>query len=215
MFHSISSQDPLGSLKSMAVIASKRKQGGSISSLSLLMMQRSWTKIQKTIATNHALAMPRSYPNCTLCKESLSPLFYACALDPPLGIIVNLLEANPAAVLDTDCERKLPLHLACEYGASPEVIKELLEANMEAVSKKDIHGMLPIHKVCRYYYDNRSPWVSKTAALKITIDVLNMLLRADPTTIIEEDFKGLCPIEHALETEMNIKVIRALFFEVY
>ena len=191
-------------------LSKQNKSTDADSELFKLMMQGSWSRVCRTITYTNAFATSSSFLACIHCKKSHSPLFLACTLNPPVKVIVSLLEANPFAAFEIDCEGNLPLHLACAYGASPEVIRELLRTNAKAVWKKDINGMLPIHKTCQSYFKNIDQSIPRQEAQKFLMEVLRDLLITDPTTIHEEDNDGMCPIENALYSGMRMKVISTL-----
>ena len=178
--------------------------------LSIFIGKRSWNKVQKALSFNRDLAKPCISPCCPHCSKPHSPLLLACKLNPPLEVIDSLLEANPMAVFEIDCEKKTPLHLACEYGAAPAVIKRIVQANKDATIERDIYGMLPIHRVCESYLDRVDSHLSDEDAEYCLMEVVQGLLGVHPDAILIEDYKEMNPIEYALEAELNLAIIQIL-----
>jgi len=147
---------------------------------------------------------------CKICDGSHSALLIACMNDPTLKLIDHFLQGNPSAILDVNCEKKLPLHLACEYGASPEVIKRLTYANKKAVRQKDINGLLPIHLACRSYFHSISQYLPKILAEKFLEETLQHLVSTDPSTVMEEDDDETCPLEHAINSKLSLNIVKRL-----
>lgn len=188
----------------------QHQSNNSASNIYCLIETRSWLQVRKAVNCDHNLAMPCQSALCKNCNCSHSPLLLACKLNPSLSVVKSLLKANPSAAFEVGCQEKLPLHLACEHGASPRVIRTILNANPKAVSMRDSLGMLPIHKVCRFYHDKSERVYAGDTLHKMMVQVLYDLLILEPITIQAEDYNGMCPIEHALDTELCMKVIRVL-----
>lgn len=55
--------------------------------------------------------------------------------DPPLEIVVSLVEAYPEAVFEENEKGYLPLHVACRYGVNVDVVRYLIRQNPEAVQR--------------------------------------------------------------------------------
>ena len=182
----------------------KKLKGSTFSndSMSKLIKERQWSKLQKVLSSKN---IPPRF------NDSDSPLVLACKYGPPVDVVSALIEAFPSAINITDSDDMLPLHVACGYGASPKVIRELLRSNKDAMWHRDKSGMLPIHIVCRLYYDNLCIWeVPEDYAFDAMVQTLQYLLKAAPSTLLEEDLSGICPIEHALESDMDIEIVTAL-----
>jgi len=174
-----------------------------------LIQRKCWTQVEKMLSLETGLAMPNLSQTCNKCNCSHSALLHASKHDPPLRIVRALLRANPIAIYETDCDKKLPLHLACEYGASPEVIKTLIHANKEAVHKRDQNGMIPLHYVCRFYslvFTRRLP---KIIANKCLMEVIRSMLHVDLGILLME-CDGMDAIEIALDAGMDMNVVQTL-----
>ena len=175
-----------------------------------LIRQRAWNKVLKILSFNPKLAQPCESSCRENCTQLHSPLLLACKLNPPLDVVNSLLQAYPDASVETDCENKLPLHVACEFGAHPAVINTLLKANIDAAMEKDIFGMLPIHRVCDSYLYNFDIGSTKMDPQYSVIETISILLGAQPTALLVDDNKEMCPIEYAIESNLSLAVIRIL-----
>lgn len=177
--------------------------------ISELIQKRKWKKVLQLLKSN-------SMANTRICHKFdckyhvQSPLLLACKNNPPVKIVDLFLKKDPYAVFSHDCDERLPLHLACQYGASPEVIKKLVRMNKKAVIVKDKFGMLPIHLACRFYGSNKSGYKTQIIYEKHLMQVLSILLKTKADTVLEEDSYGISPIEHALESDLSMYIVRAL-----
>jgi len=178
--------------------------------LSVLMKMGKWKEAHRLIrfGKNELISIHKSSFRGS--KELVSQFSLACRYRPPLGFMNSLLELYPLAAFEVDYKGRTPLHLLCQYGASPNVVKAIFRNNPQALLQKDAMGMLPIHKVCSFYYKNTSKSFSEITTQERMINVIKMLLSHNPKTIQEKDDNEKCPIEHALESGVNIHVIKTL-----
>lgn len=147
---------------------------------------------------------------CSRCDNYHCALLLACKNDPKVKCIDSYLDANQSAIFEVDCEKKLPLHLACEYGASPAVLQKLLATNKKALLQKDANGMLPIHLACSSYFGKISRKLPKKLAERTLEEALSFLLSNQASALLEEDNNSMCPIEHAIEANLNLEIIHSL-----
>ena len=182
----------------------------SCDALPSLMKKRDWKKVQKIVSANKGISMSCNSRCCKTCKRAHSPLSIACRFNPDDKVVSTLLKADASAATEVDCLNRFPLHVACEYGASPEVIRKLLATNKYAVSKKDTHGMLPLHLLLRYYSRNSNIHVPEQKVNESILSILKDLLDAEPSAILQEDSEGVCPIEHAVVSGLNLDILNEL-----
>jgi len=76
--------------------------------------------------------------------------------------------------------KRLPLHACCKKQPPKEFIQELLSAWRESSSYKDNQRSLPLHYAC---------------AFGASVDVIELLLRSSPNSIMVRNRDGLTPIE--------------------
>lgn len=109
-------------------------------------------------------------------------LHMACDHDAPASVIRALLAAFPEAASMVGTSDMNPLHITCSsQHASVEVVKVLLEGSPteEQTMMRDVDGDTALHTACR---------------CGAPIEVLEVLLKADPTAVDKRDFEGLTPL---------------------
>ena len=110
-----------------------------------------------------------------------TPLHLACEHDAPAVVIQSLLKAYPEASTLIGTSRMTPLHVACSSShASAHVIRVLLELGLpKQCSMTDLDGDTPLHAACR---------------CGAPTDVLDVLLKSNPSVVNMRDREGLTPI---------------------
>ena len=130
-----------------------------------------------------ALARITSHPE--ECKavgvQGRTPLHVACDHDGPAVVVEALASAYPEASLMVGTSNMNPLHITCSsQHASVHVVRVLLEEGHDLqTSMRDVDGDTPLHAACR---------------CGAPIDVLELLLGADPSAVNERDYEGLTPL---------------------
>jgi len=200
----------------VSIFPSKRKPSPIHSDgLLNLIEERQWTQIRKLLSSRKIIRKDSTSSTSKQFEETVNLLLEACRHDPLVSVVTSLIKAFPSAAHKSNSEKKFPLHVACDHGASPNVIRELLRANKDAALQRDVSGMLPIHRVCRFYYDTIDSWTmpQDICAYSSVLQILQQLLDTAPSSILEEDGEGVCPIEHALESGIHIDIIQSLQVE--
>ena len=130
-----------------------------------------------------ALARISSHPEeaSSVGMQGRSPLHVACDLDAPAVVVQALLQAYPEASTMVGTSNMNPLHIACSsQHASVQVVRVLLEGGLEIQSSmRDVDGDTPLANACR---------------CGAPIEVLDVLLRANPSVVNERDYEGLTPL---------------------
>jgi ankyrin repeat protein len=113
--------------------------------------------------------------------QGRTPLHVACDHDAPAVVIQALLKAYPEASTVVGTSNMNPLHITCSsHHASTHVIRVLLEyGKAEQTSMRDIDGDTALHAACR---------------CGASREVLEVLLRANPSAVHERDKEGLTPL---------------------
>lgn len=168
--------------------------------------KKNWKSVLKIMSGNDEKALDRdSWCKCK-CASCYHPILYACQLNPPVDVIKALIDADASAVYQSNCSGALPLHIACKKAASPEVIKILTHANGEALMTKDNKGRLPIHVAI----ESSCVGKNKKRAARNLHDVVRILIKPCPETILEEDINDMCVIEHAINANVEISIVKYL-----
>jgi len=113
--------------------------------------------------------------------QGRTPLHVACDQDAPAVVIQALLKAYPEASTLTGTSNMNPLHITCSsQHASVHVVRVLLESGrFEQFSMRDVDGDTPLHAACR---------------CGAPIEVIEVLLRANPSCVNIRDYEGLTPL---------------------
>jgi ankyrin repeat protein len=131
-----------------------------------------------------SLARIASHPEeaSTVGIQGRTALHLACDQDAPAVVVQALLAAYPEASLMVGTSNMNPLHITCSsQHASVQVVRVLLESDMgrEASKRQDVDGDMPLHAACR---------------CGAPMEVLEVLLRANPDAVNERDYEGLTPL---------------------
>mmetsp|Transcript_31069 Transcript_31069/g.47585 ORF Transcript_31069/g.47585 Transcript_31069/m.47585 type:complete len:566 (-) Transcript_31069:104-1801(-) len=113
--------------------------------------------------------------------QGRTPLHVACDHDAPAYVVQALLAAYPEASAMVGTSNMNPLHITCSsQHASVDVVRVLLQggSGMEA-SMRDVDGDTPLHAACR---------------CGAPIEVLSLLICANPAAVNERDYEGLTPL---------------------
>ena len=130
-------------------------------------------------------ALARIASNPEECKavgvQGRTPLHVACDHDGPAVVVEALVKAYPEASLIVGTSNMNPLHITCSsQHASVHVVRVLLEEGHDLqTSMRDVDGDTPLHAACR---------------CGAPINVLELLLGADPDAVNERDYEGLTPL---------------------
>lgn len=115
--------------------------------------------------------------------QGRTPLHVACDHDAPALVIEALMKAYPEASLSVGTSNMNPLHITCSsHHASAEIVRILLETSSlgkQMSSMRDVDGDTPLHAACR---------------CGAPIEVLKLLLTANPEAVNERDYEGLTPL---------------------
>lgn len=129
------------------------------------------------------LARIASHPSETrnVHQDGRRPLHMACADDAPAVVVQALLKAYAEASVMVGTSGMTPLHLTCSSAhASVHVVRVLMELGYaQQCNIRDLDGDTPLHAACR----SGAP-----------LEVLEVLLRANPAAVHERDYEGLTPL---------------------
>ena len=127
---------------------------------------------------------------------------------PPLHILDAMIDAHGDALKGQDCVGRTPLHVACGSGVDDMIIRRLVKAYPEACDLQDGDGKLPLHIVCDteciLFEGDQSPRPPPS------VDVVRALLSGSVRSVLVEDDDGMSPIEYAIVSDNNIKVVTLL-----
>ena len=119
-----------------------------------------------------------------------------------------ICERFPECIRHEDKDGRFSLHIACSYGCSPGFISHLVNMHPLAASARDGLGKTPFHHLCQSYMSPKHK--ASKATVKKMKQVLWILYRKAPGSVIVEDKSGIDPIEYALESNLDMAFIRDL-----
>ena len=127
---------------------------------------------------------------------------------PPLHILDAMIDAHGDALKGQDCVGRTPLHVACGSGADDLIIQRLVKAYPQACDVQDGDGKLPLHIVC----DTECVLFEgdQTPRPPPSLNVVRALLSGSVRSVLVEDDDGMSPIEYAIISDNNIKVVTLL-----
>lgn len=136
-------------------------------------------------------------------------LHFACRFNAPLSTIKLLASKYPKSLVTPDAIGRFAIHVASKYGASPLVIHFLICENFAASGVPDDAGKAPIHYVAQYYERNYTG-LSKKELNENLLQVVRLFKASAPESFNLEDNEECNAIEYALESNMDIKVVKAM-----
>ncbi|KAL7452229.1 hypothetical protein ACHAWC_003943 [Mediolabrus comicus] len=136
-------------------------------------------------------------------------IHFICRFQAPLHIVLLFAEAYPKSLKSVDALGRFPVHIACAWGLSPDTIQFLIESYPLAASIQDLSGKCPIHHLCisfmKHYAD--TPCQLVNASMMAIVKMLNVTA---PKSFNLEDNDGMNALELAIETNVDIKIIKAM-----
>mmetsp|Transcript_11082 Transcript_11082/g.16707 ORF Transcript_11082/g.16707 Transcript_11082/m.16707 type:complete len:234 (-) Transcript_11082:29-730(-) len=174
-----------------------------------LIHRQEWAALEKVATTKHKLFKGIS-EHIQKCDEfnGMTLLHAVVKYNPPLHILDAMIDAHSDALMGQDCVGRTPLHVACGTGADAEIIRLLVEAYPQACDLQDEDGRLPLHLACDIecvLFEG-----DQTERAPPTIDVVRALLSGSWRSVLVEDEDGMSPIEYAIVSDANIKVVKLL-----
>jgi len=155
-----------------------------------------WSQAMRSIQQNPTEAsqwiVRDTYNDQTQKEEEcrVLPIHTACALNPPLNLVKELLGAYPEGPSFTDNQGLYPLHYACGNFASAEVVELVRYAFPEAIKLTDPNGMLPLHHMTLW-------GISSPKSLDA------ILTHCDDQVYHTKDVDGNTPLDLAYMSEEN------------
>jgi len=136
-----------------------------------------------------------------LCKHS----------DPPLDIVIDLIESAPEAASFVDDHGWLPLHYACAKGVCEEVLKVLIQNNPRAVSRQDKRQRTPLHFAFFKSQSENNVTTTSTEEEKIRLSkTVEILTTCDSDVAQIADESGRLPLHFAAAYGSSIEALKGL-----
>lgn len=139
-------------------------------------------------------------------------LHFACQHQAPPSTLELLAKRYPESLCTRETKGRYPIHFACAKGLAPIAIDFLLMKLPSAAIVQDNFGKTPLHYVCESYAYNYENILDNAyrSSEKSTSKVVSMILDAYPGAANVEDLYGMSPIEYAIESDMDIGIIKLM-----
>ena len=142
--------------------------------------------------------------------SSGSILHEAIKLGAPDDVLMLLVERFPKLLTQVDDGDRYPIHTACAFGASSAFVSRCINMYPSSTRAMDVEGKSPFHLLCQGTWQGAWDIASNPAAAKNMKEILWMLYREAPSTIVSEDIDGVEPLEHAIDFNIGIGLIHLL-----
>jgi len=169
---------------------------------------KEWTKLEKVASDHKLFKMISEY--IQKCEElnGMTLLHAVIKYDSPLHLVEAMIHAHGDALKGQDCLGRTPLHVACGNGADAQIIRCLVKAFPQACDLQDEDGRLPLHLACDtdcvVFEEDQAPRAPPS------IDVIKALLSGSIRSVLVEDDDYMSPIEYAIVSDADIKVVQLL-----
>lgn len=134
---------------------------------------------------------------------------FVCRFQAPTSIVRVVAKTYRESLQCADALGRFPIHIACAWGASPETIEFLIKKYPVAASIQDHEGKAPIHHLCQSFVLNYQD-TSLMSVKESMMSIVNMLKAAAHKSFNLEDDDEMNAIEYAIESNTDIKVIKAI-----
>ena len=177
-----------------------------------LVISRQWSLLEKLMKCDRFDIPIDDDSSIIVGQHSISEdliVHFICRFQAPFRIVVLFEEAYPESLSCFDAMGRYPLHIACAWGNSPDTIKFLIDSYPDAAMVQDANGKCAIHHLChtfkRHYQDATHIHFNDSM-----MAIVKILHTAAPMSFNIEDNDGKNAVEYAIESEVNIQIIRAM-----
>ena len=132
--------------------------------------------------------------------------------DPPIDLVLEMINICPELTAARDCLGRTPLHVATGSSASPILIRLLVHSYPAACDTQDIDGRTPLHFACDsscvlFEGDNND---ESNASREPCHDSIRALLSESLVATTVEDIDEMNPVEYAIMSGAPLKTVRLL-----
>lgn len=146
----------------------------------------------------------------TFSSDSGCMLHTAIELGTPDNEMMMLAKRFPFVFTQVDEHGRYPVHVACAHGASSRFAALCVWSNPSSATAKDKNNNTPLQLLCKGTWNGVWDLKTNPSAEKNMIDILEILYRKAPVSLLSEDSGGLGPIEHAINSNLDLKFIVSL-----
>jgi hypothetical protein len=174
-----------------------------------LVQAQDWTAFEVVALLDHGTFKFISKSICKCKQFNGVMLLHACMrFDPPVYLLLKMIDLYPQALLVKDCIGRTPLHVAAGSGVSSLVMKILIAKYPEACNIQDLVGRTPLHFAC----DTSSKLFEQDGEYSrgpLTLDTVRVLLSGSLDVTLE-DANGMDTVKYALLLDTLMEVVTFL-----
>ncbi|KAL3823346.1 hypothetical protein ACHAXA_008841 [Cyclostephanos tholiformis] len=138
-------------------------------------------------------------------------LLHACVrYDPPVSLLLKMIELHPEAIRRVDCIGRTPLHVAAGSGVSPLVVQVLTKAYPQACNIQDNDGRTPLHFACDSSCELFEANEENSSRGPPCLDTIRVILSGSLDAVTLEDSDEMNALEYALLSDAPIELITFL-----
>eukprot|EP00567_Pseudictyota_dubia_P014214 CAMPEP_0197439836 /NCGR_PEP_ID=MMETSP1175-20131217/6494_1 /TAXON_ID=1003142 /ORGANISM="Triceratium dubium, Strain CCMP147" /LENGTH=267 /DNA_ID=CAMNT_0042969827 /DNA_START=90 /DNA_END=893 /DNA_ORIENTATION=- len=138
-------------------------------------------------------------------------LHVLCAFQPPLDVTNTVVRLFPHMVAARDHSSRVPMHVAVECEAPLDIFDCLMESDPQCVDARNCDGKTPLMLACKEMGSAiKSGFYEGKGKVRWLADVIKLLAKSSPNSILVEDDGGWTALEHALDSEAPKKTIKTL-----
>lgn len=182
-----------------------------ISSLLGLIEGRDWVRFRSAVVSK-----PKTFRLVSISISDCAD-FYGMTLlhaivrrDPPVDLLIRMIELYPKAMAAEDCLGRTPLHVAAGCGARPRIVGTLTANYPKACDVRDEDGSTPLHFACDSSCEIFEGDSGASLRGPPCLETVRILLAGSLEAVAAEDVNKMNPVEYALLSDAPIEVIKLL-----
>jgi hypothetical protein len=146
--------------------------------------------------------------------HGMTMLHAAVRYNPPLDIVVHMIQICPDMPATEDCLHRTPLHVAAGSRASASLIELLAYACPSACDVQDVEGKTPLHHTCDsscvLFEEDHDTGDDNTPVRPLNHKAIAALLLYSTHAVTLEDEEDMTPLEHAIMSDASVATVKLL-----
>eukprot|EP00978_Attheya_sp_CCMP212_P034605 scaffold145754_cov68-Attheya_sp.AAC.1 len=143
-------------------------------------------------------------------SSSQNVLHFLCSRSPPADLVLNLIEACPDLVAESDVHGQYPLHIAVRTGASQYVVETLVDQCIDGVISPDATGRTPLMTACLLARTTEFCTCPLVAETPLYQQIVRILFVAAPEIINHKDRNGMTAVDYLIDARIMPDMVQNL-----
>ena len=187
----------------------------SIGDVLQLMVVGDWMTFESAVLSNPDMfrLVASAVSTCSQ-LHGMTMLHAAVRYNPPLDIVVHMIQICPDMPATEDCLHRTPLHVAAGSRASASLIELLASACPSACNVQDVEGKTPLHHACDsccvLFEEDHDIGDDNTPARPLNHKAIAALLLYSTHAVTLEDEEEMSPLEHAIMSDASMATVKLL-----